>query len=358
MGKLMKDMNLSIEKLKLSLGEFMLECSLELPPGKLITLLGPSGCGKTSLLKSIAGLYTPASGRIDLGGREITDLDPRFRKIGMVFQDYALFPHMSVRKNICYGMSKRGDEARKRCAELLEMVELPGFEERRVDELSGGEKQRIALARALAYEPELLLLDEPLSALDARLRKTLRRQIREIQLETGLTTVYVTHDQEEAMAISDMVVLMKDGKVVQTGSPGEIYRRPSGAFAADFFGTANLINLEKAGALNTAVRKAGLLEGDAAGKKLFFRPEYCRLVEKPESESDLPSGAAGTLRLESLMELNWSGKVLYVEYGGDFHYIELDCGGHTVRVKSRETVCPGPGEVMDLAVSLSDCLVL
>ncbi|MDC7239002.1 MAG: ABC transporter ATP-binding protein [Spirochaetales bacterium] len=340
-------MNLSIDKLKMSLGEFSLECSLDLPPGRLITLLGPSGCGKTSLLKSIAGLYTPASGRIHLGGRDITDLDPRFRKIGMVFQDYALFPHMSVQKNITYGMPKKGEEARRRCAELLEMVELPGFENRRIEELSGGEKQRIALARALASEPDLLLLDEPLSALDARLRKTLRRQIREIQMETGITTVYVTHDQEEAMAISDLVVLMKDGEVVQTGSPEEIYLRPDGAFAADFFGTANLIPLNEAGALNNSVRKAGLLTGDAAERKLFFRPEYCR-TGNPSGDS-----AEGTEE-----ELHWTGRVLYAEYGGDYHYLELDCGGYTVRVKSREAGCPAPGEEMEIAVSLSDCLVL
>lgn len=339
-------MKLSIANLKLTLGDFDLRCSLDLPSGKLTTLLGPSGCGKTSLLKSIAGLYSPGDGNIILGDRDITGLDPRFRKIGMVFQDYALFPHMNVQKNIFYGMHMKGEEARRRCAELLEMVELQGFEERRIEDLSGGEKQRIALARALASEPELLLLDEPLSALDARLRKILRRQIKEIQKRTGITTVYVTHDQEEAMAISDQVVLMKGGRVIQTDSPEEIYKTPVNSFAGDFFGNANILTLEKSFRIlgNFDLDKVPSNLKELEKGKLFFRPESCRLLNKNES--------AGEGELTSL------GKLSYSEFGGDFHYMEIRCADQTIKLKSRDLKSRVPGREVKWAVSLKDCRLL
>jgi thiamine transport system ATP-binding protein len=340
------DMKLSIANLKLTLGDFNLQCSLDLPSGKLTTLLGPSGCGKTSLLKSIAGLYSPGEGNIILGDRDITELDPRFRKIGMVFQDYALFPHMSVQKNICYGMPLKKEEARIRCTELLEMVELKGFEERRIEDLSGGEKQRIALARALASEPELLLLDEPLSALDARLRKILRRQIKEIQKRTGITTVYVTHDQEEAMAISDQIVLMRGGRVVQTDSPEEIYKTPVNSFAGDFFGNANILTQEQSfrilGKYDLNKVPSSLKEMDKG--RLFFRPESCRLLNENES------AVKG--------ELTCRGQLSYSEFGGDFHYMEIACADHTVKLKSRDLKSRVPGEEIKWAVALKDCRIL
>lgn len=346
-------MKLTIDKLKLTLGDFNLQCSLDLPSGKLTTLLGPSGCGKTSLLKSIAGLYSPGKGKIILGKKDITNLDPRFRRIGMVFQDYALFPHMNVQKNICYGMPHKGEKARIRCAELLEMVELKGFEERRIEELSGGEKQRIALARALASEPELLLLDEPLSALDARLRKILRRQIKEIQKRTGITTVYVTHDQEEAMAISDRVVLMNCGRVIQSDSPEEIYRTPVNSFAGDFFGNANILSLEQSfnmlGKFDLHEIPSSVKEMketiDMENQKLFFRPECCRILGDEDS-------------FEKDMELSCSGKLHYSEFGGDFHYMEIDCGNQIIKIKSRDLSRRMTGEKVRLAIPLQDCLLL
>ncbi|MDC7235675.1 MAG: ABC transporter ATP-binding protein [Spirochaetales bacterium] len=357
-------MKLTIDKLDLTLGEFRLTCSLEMPSGKLTTLLGPSGCGKTSLLKSIAGLYSPSAGSIRLGDRELNGLDPRYRKIGMVFQDYALFPHMNVQKNIGYGMPLKGKEAAERCTELLKLVELEGFEERRIEELSGGEKQRIALARALASEPDLLLLDEPLSALDARLRKILRRQIREIQQQTGITTVYVTHDQEEAMAISDQVVLMNKGKIVQADSPEEIYRSPADSFAGDFFGNANILSLAEGGRLFTGemlnkiltsprapseseagAQSRGTTGPESSGKALFFRPESCRILEA-DSEID------------TNQEIGGRGTVCYREFGGDFHYLELKDNELSIKIKSPGYQAPETGSTVSWAVSLKECRIL
>jgi len=334
-------MKLSLKNIHLTLGEFSLKCSLDLPPGQLISLLGPSGCGKTSLLKSIAGLYPLEGGEITLGERDITGTDPRFRKIGMVFQDYALFPHMNVEKNICYGMSLKGESARNRCRELLEMVELQGFEKRSIEELSGGEKQRIALARALASEPDLLLLDEPLSALDARLRKILRRQIRQIQMRTGITTLYVTHDQEEAMAISDHVVLMKNGRVQQAASPREIYRSPVNLFAGEFFGSANIIPLEEAENLwkGTDPRSIRGWMKDREGGALFFRPEACRITS-----GDGESGPGG------------EGRVVYNEYAGDCRLIDLaGADGTRVSLKVREDF---EGHELSWTVSSGECMIL
>jgi len=336
-------MNLTLNNIRLTLGEFSLHCSLDLPSGKLITLLGPSGCGKTSLLKSIAGLYPLTTGHVILGSRDITSLDPRFRRVGMVFQDYALFPHMDVEKNIMYGMNLRGNKALSRCRELLEMVELPGYEKRSIEELSGGEKQRIALARALASDPDLLLLDEPLSALDARLRKILRRQIREIQLKTGITTLYVTHDQEEAMAISDQVVLMKDGHVHQYASPGEIYREPADSFAGEFFGSANTLPLTECSSLLGSIKPREIQgwKAEKEGGTLFFRPEDCRIrLQGDDLEKD---------------EIGGAGRVVYDEFGGDFRYIETDNDGITVKIKTRTQVSD---TVLFWAVSLKSCRIL
>ncbi|QEN08632.1 ABC transporter ATP-binding protein [Oceanispirochaeta crateris] len=338
-------MNLTLKNIKLALGEFTLDCSLNLPSGKLITLLGPSGCGKTSLLKSIAGLYPLDRGTISLGDRDITNLDSRFRKVGMVFQDYALFPHMSVEKNICYGMNLKNDAARKRSDELLEMVELPGFGTRMIEELSGGEKQRVALARALASDPDLLLLDEPLSALDARLRRVLRRQIREIQLKTGITTLYVTHDQEEAMAISDLVVLMKDGRVCQTGSPREIYTTPAHRFAGEFFGSANLIPLGDCSHILDGFDPSAFPGGPdfPEDSYLFFRPEDCRILSAEDSPIQ--------------KELSGTGKILYEEYGGDFHYLEIKSGSLCIKIKTKSPEKLQDSEIRWM-VRPEDCLIL
>jgi putative spermidine/putrescine transport system ATP-binding protein len=212
--------------------------------GEFISFLGPSGCGKTTTLRMIAGFEQPTVGTITLGGTDITNRPPNKRNVGMVFQSYALFPNMTVADNIGFGLKVRkrpGDQIKKRVSELLDLINLPDKGGRYPYQLSGGQQQRVALARALAIEPDVLLLDEPLSALDAKIRVALRKEIRSIQRQFGITTVYVTHDQEEALSLSDRVVVMSEGRIEQIGPPPEIYNFPATPFVASFVGTLNLL---------------------------------------------------------------------------------------------------------------------
>ncbi len=217
---------------------------LEIPSGRFFTLLGPSGCGKTTLLRMLAGFVVPESGRVWFGDVDVTAMPVHKRGVGMVFQDYALFPDRSALANVMYGLEARGVSpaaARERARSMLERVGLAAFAERSPATLSGGQRQRVAMARALVIAPKLLLLDEPLAALDVKLRVELRALIRELQVESGITTVFVTHDQEEALALSDVVAVMDRGRIVQVGAPAQIYAAPGSAFAADFLGSANLV---------------------------------------------------------------------------------------------------------------------
>ena len=212
--------------------------------GKLVTLLGPSGCGKTTTLRLIAGLETVSAGSISVGGEDVTALPPTERDISMVFQSYALFPHMTVQDNVSYGLRMSGNNKRKARSladDGLEQVGLAGYGERLPSELSGGQQQRVAVARALVLEPKVLLFDEPLSNLDARLRRRVRNDIRQLQKRAGLTVVYVTHDQEEALAVSDLTVVMHAGRIAQSSTPRDLYERPASHFVADFIGEANLL---------------------------------------------------------------------------------------------------------------------
>src|SRR3954468_7835273 len=212
--------------------------------GEFVSFLGPSGCGKTTTLRMIAGFEKPTSGRISVDGTDITWAPPNQRNVGMVFQSYALFPNMTVAANVGFGLRVRKrapDQIRKRVGELLELINLPDKGDRYPWQLSGGQQQRVALARALAFEPEVLLLDEPLSALDAKIRVALRLEIRQIQRQLGITTVYVTHDQEEALSLSDRVVVMSEGRMEQVGTPFEIYNFPATPFVASFVGQLNLL---------------------------------------------------------------------------------------------------------------------
>ena len=223
------------------------ELSLKIPRGQLVTLLGPSGCGKTTTLRLIAGLEGATTGSILISGEDVTHLSASYRKVSMVFQSYALFPHMSVSENVAYGLTVKRvprAEARERAENGLELVGLKGFGDRLPSELSGGQQQRVAVARAIVLEPEVLLLDEPLSNLDAKLRRHVREEIRQIQQRLGLTAVYVTHDQEEAMAVSERIIVMKNAEIAQSGSPRDLYERPNSAFIADFIGDANLVDCE------------------------------------------------------------------------------------------------------------------
>jgi thiamine transport system ATP-binding protein len=220
------------------------DVDLDIADGEFFTLVGPSGCGKTTTLRAVAGFEAPTTGGIRFGDREMTDVPPEDRDVGIVFQSYALFPHMSVGENVAYGLRFRdppgGHSVDERVADLLDLVDLGGMQARDPDELSGGQQQRVALARALAPNPQLLLLDEPMSALDARLRERLRRQVKRIQSDLGITTLYVTHDQEEALAVSDRVAVMHDGRVEQVGTPQDVYRRPETRFVAEFVGENNV----------------------------------------------------------------------------------------------------------------------
>ncbi len=220
---------------------------LSIEAGQLVTLLGPSGCGKTTTLRLIAGLEMATEGRILIGGEEVTHLTATYRRVSMVFQSYALFPHMTVRENVGYGLTVSGKgrtEVRDRADSGLELVGLSGYGDRLPSELSGGQQQRVAVARAIVLEPEVLLLDEPLSNLDAKLRRHVREEIRQIQQRLGLTAVYVTHDQEEAMAVSDRIIVMKNAAIAQEGTPQDLYDAPASEFIADFIGDANLVTCE------------------------------------------------------------------------------------------------------------------
>ena len=217
---------------------------LEIPSGRFFTLLGPSGCGKTTLLRMLAGFVVPDAGRVWFGDRDVTQLPVHKRGVGMVFQDYALFPDRSALANVMYGLDARGvaaKEARSSARAMLDRVGLGDLADRSPATLSGGQRQRVAMARALVIQPQLLLLDEPLAALDVKLRVELRAMVRELQLESGITTVFVTHDQEEALAMSDIVAVMDRGRIVQMGAPQEIYAGPVNGYAADFLGSANLV---------------------------------------------------------------------------------------------------------------------
>jgi len=220
------------------------DISLHIEPGKLVTLLGPSGCGKTTTLRMIAGLEMPTKGKILIGDTEVSTLPATDRDVSMVFQSYALFPHMSVLENVSYGLKYSGfdkEETRSRALAGLDLVGLKGYDNRLPSELSGGQQQRVAVARALVLEPQVLLFDEPLSNLDAKLRRQVRQDIRSIQQDLGLTVVYVTHDQEEALAVSDRIIVMRNAEIAQEGSPRDLYEAPVDRFVADFIGEANLI---------------------------------------------------------------------------------------------------------------------
>lgn len=220
------------------------DVSLSVEEGSFVTIVGPSGCGKTTVLRTISGLEQPTSGDIRLGGESITTLPPYRRNIGLVFQDYALFPHKTVAENIAFGLKMRGassDEQRSVVEEMLEIVNLEGYEGKYPDECSGGEQQRIAVARALAFDPDLVLMDEPLSNLDKNLRNTVRNELREIQAETGVTTVYVTHNQNEALSLGDKLAVLNNGRLEQYEAPENVYQNPGSEFVADFLGRATRV---------------------------------------------------------------------------------------------------------------------
>lgn len=285
------------------------DVSLDVREGDLFTFLGPSGCGKTTTLRCIAGFEKPTSGEIDFLGRDYTSIPPFRRNIGMVFQSYALFPHMSIFDNVAYGLKIRKtspEEIKDRVNRMIDLVGLVDVQKRKPSELSGGQQQRIALARALVYDPQLLLLDEPLSNLDAKLRVYMREEIRRIQQQAKVTTIYVTHDQEEALAISDQIAVMHDGKVSQIGTPDEIYENPNSIPVADFIGHANFLQCsiisESNGSRVIAFPSDEKISLDFSSNEhhglsnsegvLFVRPERIEITP----QSDTPNSLKGTVK--------------------------------------------------------------
>jgi ABC-type Fe3+/spermidine/putrescine transport system ATPase subunit len=298
--------------------------NLEIGRGEVLALLGPSGSGKTTALRLIAGFESPDSGRIRVDGEDVTGLPPSRRRFGMVFQHYALFPHLTVGENVAFGLETRGigkDEMRRRISEALAQVDLPGFEDRRVGEISGGQQQRVALARALAPEPRVLLLDEPLSNLDPTLRERTRRELRRAIRKVGITTVLVTHEQEEAFHLGDRVAVLHGGVLHQVGSPEDLYERPATRFVAGFVGRASgfpgIFEMDGGGA---RVRFDGLAwPGLPAHPAEILEPgEPAELVARPESLAFAPPGSSGSI----------AGRVTERRYAGPVSYfvVTLDSG--------------------------------
>ncbi len=295
--------------------------------GEFISLLGPSGCGKTTILRMIAGFETPSSGSIEVDGKDITHLKPNQRQLGMVFQAYALFPNLNVGDNIGFGLKVAGmprDERRARVTDMLRLIGLSGYEKRFPYEMSGGQQQRVALARAIAPRPRLLLLDEPLSALDAKIRVSLREEIRSIQRDLGITTVFVTHDQEEALSISDRIVVMNAGNIEQLGTPHDIYNRPATRFAATFVGH-----------LNT-------LPAATFGPERAIRPELISLAPRPDTDVTLTGTVA---------EIGFLGSVLRLKVNVQGSLLSID-------TFNANAIPPARGETVTLHLANRDILAL
>jgi spermidine/putrescine transport system ATP-binding protein len=290
--------------------------NLKMPAGEFFSLLGPSGCGKTTTLRMIAGFERPDEGQILLDGDDMAQTPPHKRNVNTVFQSYALFPHLSVSDNVAFGLRYKEvskDDIKRRVGEALELVQLTGFEKRRPGQLSGGQQQRVALARALVLNPAVLLLDEPLGALDAKLRKQLQIELKALQEEVGITFIYVTHDQEEALTMSDRIAVMSQGRVEQVGGPKEIYEEPATAYVADFLGVSNLMDADAKGATQGGARVqlgdfeliAGKGEEDITGHvKITIRPE--RVVLSPAGqtgENTVPGMVERTVYVGSIMQI-------------------------------------------------------
>jgi len=329
--------------------------NLDVGAGEFISFLGPSGCGKTTVLRMVAGFEEPSAGSIVIAGKDVTRLKPNQRKIGMVFQAYALFPNLTVAQNIGFGLKVAGmarADSDKRVAEMLDLIKLPQFGDRYPYQLSGGQQQRVALARAIAPKPKLLLLDEPLSALDAKVRVSLRDEIRAIQKELGITTVFVTHDQEEALSISDRIVVMYGGKAEQVGTPFEIYNRPATKFVANFVGTLNVLEGTVTDASAGTVRVGagevslkGKLNGSKVGDtlSLALRPEAISLGRSAGREATLGG---------EISEVSFLGSVIRVRVGLGREAVSLDTFNNPASPP------PTVGEKAEISFSPDDVLVL
>ena len=326
------------------------DVSLTIEGGEFFTMLGPSGCGKTTTLRMIGGFEAPSAGSVHLGEVDVTELPPFKRDVNTVFQNYALFPHLNVFENIAFGLRRRKtptNEIRHQVADMLKLVELPGYEQRRPNQLSGGQQQRVALARALVNNPKVLLLDEPLGALDQKLRKQMQIELKRIQGEIGITFIFVTHDQEEAMTMSDRIAVMRDGHIEQLGTPEELYERPRTEFVANFLGVSNLLEGEVAGSdrgtltvrlpTGTLLRAPanGVVEGD--GVWVGVRPEKLHVQPLAEDGSQEPDASRNAI----------DGVVLDASYlGVSTQYLVETPDGRRLVVYAQNLETSGSSEVL------------
>ncbi|GAB2175741.1 ABC transporter ATP-binding protein [Dongia sp. agr-C8] len=332
------------------------DIDLDVPKGAFVTLLGPSGCGKTTTLRMIAGLETPDAGEVRINGRRMNEVAIHKRNLGIVFQNYALFPHKSIFANVAFGLKYRGvarDEIERRVKQALDIVRLPGVEERFPSQLSGGQQQRIALARALVIEPDVLLLDEPLSALDANLREEMRVELKNIQRRVGVATVFVTHDQGEALAMSDVVVVMNKGKIEQMGAPAEVYEQPQSEFVANFLGNANFLTATVAGGEGGAIQ-ARLADGSTlhvggGATRQVHAGDTVKVVVRAEKVV-LGSPQIGAL----------AGKIVDVDYLGALARYEVELqGGQRLRaLSSLHEKVRGLGETVGVGIDPEHCRIL
>jgi putative spermidine/putrescine transport system ATP-binding protein len=326
---------------------------LRVAEGELVTILGPSGSGKTTVLTMIAGLVDPTSGRIDIGGRDVTRLPAAKRNVGLVFQSYALFPHMSVEGNIAFPLTVRRlsrSEIERRVEEALRLVRLSGFGRRRPSQLSGGQQQRVALARAFVFEPEILLLDEPLGALDRKLREEVQIELRRLQRSLGITTVLVTHDQEEALSLSDRILVLDEGRVQQIGTPEEVYGRPVNRFVADFLGTANLFEGRLGRTNGSAEIRLGEGNAVACPEPGLAEGSEVAAIVRPERIGILPADAGHGLPAVV-------GDVIYLGQAVRYH-LETDAGRAIVAATTDRGVRFGRGTAVRLAWELDDVWVI
>jgi putative spermidine/putrescine transport system ATP-binding protein len=348
---------LSIQHVRKSFGATTVvqDFNLDVEAGEFISFLGPSGCGKTTVLRMVAGFEEPSGGRIVIGGKDVTGLKPNQRNIGMVFQAYALFPNLTVAQNIGFGLKVAGvarAEIDSRVAEMLDIIKLPAseFGARYPYQLSGGQQQRVALARALAPRPKVLLLDEPLSALDAKVRVSLREEIRSIQKKLGITTIFVTHDQEEALSISDRIVVMYGGKAEQVGTAFEIYNRPATRFVAGFVGTLNVLEgrLGNAGKVQVGSGEIALREEPAGGRSgdtvsLALRPEAIALGRRAGDDAVLAGEIA---------DVHFLGSVIRVRVRAGDSIVSLDTFNNPA------TPPPRIGDKVEISFSSGDVMLL
>jgi spermidine/putrescine ABC transporter ATP-binding subunit len=334
---------------------------LDIPEGSLVTLLGPSGCGKTTLLRMLAGLETPTSGDLYIKGQKINDVPIYKRNLGMIFQNYALFPHKSIFDNVAFGLKYRNmtkSDMKEKVDKALELVRLPGFGGRMPSQLSGGQQQRIALARAIVIEPDVLLMDEPLSALDENLREDMRREIDNLQQELGVTTIFVTHDQREALSMSDKVVVMKDGVVQQEGNPEEVYNNSANHFVADFLGHSNFItgevvanekNLTSVKLDDGSVVKVKTEEDWAVGKKaeIVFRAQKIRL----DTRMDIPEAGDDNIFPGIIKDRSYMG-------GEASYFVELESGYVLHAINMVKSTPHQKGEEVFIRVAPRHCRLL